>query len=117
MENVVGIVFALDLLQKRIKSARAVVELRPVGVGKHVPVGIVAIAAIVVIVWIRRSYVFGVCLRTGEEIGVELGQPLTANCIICRFTPEGHGLHLDDGRTLIYSCGLRERRAVDSSAI
>src|SRR5580698_3280594 len=117
VEYVVGIVLAFDLLQKRIKPAGAVVVFRPVGASKHVLVGIIAIAAIVMVVRIRRANVFGIRVRTGEEIGVELGEPLAANRIIFRFTPEGHGLHLDDGRTLINSCRLREGRAVDSPAV
>jgi hypothetical protein len=57
MEDIVGIVTLFDLLKEGIKFSFAVIKLRPEGIGEHICVGIVDVAALVLSVVPRSSFV------------------------------------------------------------
>src|ERR1700761_2424700 len=83
MKNVIRVVLTFYPLQEGIQLARAPIKLRPEIISKHIRIGIVDVATLVIFVRVRsagmrRSYFLRV------EVSVEIAHPLqAARVFIC----------------------------------
>src|SRR6266851_6410556 len=117
VKDIVGIVAPFDSLQERVPSLVAVVELRPEGIGQHILIRIVDVAALVAVARVGCSAVASIDVGAGVHLAIEVGDPGEMAGLVLLIAPVALVLELQDGGALVHRGGLRQSLAVDGSSV
>src|SRR5260370_11008362 len=117
VKDIVGIVAPFDSLQERVHSLVAVVELRPEGIGQHILIRIVDVAALVAVARVGCSAVASIDVGACVHLAIEVGDPGEMACLVLLIAPVALVLELQDGAALVHRGGRRQSLAVAGSSV